>query len=57
MGICGSDLKYWKYGVCGRFTVTSPMVLGHEGSGTVAKIGCAVKHLNIGTCLQVFSNL
>ncbi|KAJ8316081.1 hypothetical protein KUTeg_006095 [Tegillarca granosa] len=36
------------YGKCGRFTVEKPMVLGHEASGTVVKLGTGVKHLNIG---------
>ena len=49
VGICGSDLKYWKYGVCGRFTLVDPMIIGHEGSGTVVKVGGAVKDLNPGT--------
>lgn len=48
VGICGSDIKYWMYGKCGRFTVEKPMVLGHEASGTVVKLGTGVKHLNIG---------
>ncbi|CAH1796735.1 unnamed protein product [Owenia fusiformis] len=48
VGICGSDLKYWKYGKCGRFTVTDPMVIGHEGSGVVAKIGTGVTTLKPG---------
>ena len=28
VGICGSDIKYWKYGVCGRFTLNGPMIIG-----------------------------
>ncbi|XP_060067937.1 sorbitol dehydrogenase-like [Ylistrum balloti] len=48
VGICGSDLKYWTEGKCGIFTLGQPMVMGHEGSGTVVKVGQGVRTLNIG---------
>ncbi|XP_011418885.3 sorbitol dehydrogenase isoform X1 [Magallana gigas] len=48
VGICGSDLKYWKYGKCGKFSLEKPMIMGHEGSGKVVKVGSGVKHLKIG---------
>ncbi|KAL4239697.1 hypothetical protein ACF0H5_000501 [Mactra antiquata] len=48
VGICGSDLKYWKLGKCGRFTIETPMVMGHEAAGTVVKLGTKVKNLKIG---------
>ena len=48
VGICGSDIKYWKYAKCGRFTMSSPMVIGHEGSGTVVACGPSVRHLKPG---------
>lgn len=57
VGICGSDLKYWMYGKCGKFTMEKPMVIGHEGSGEVVKLGPGVKHLKIGrTQIEVRSN-
>uniref|UniRef100_A0A8C6SAU0 Sorbitol dehydrogenase n=1 Tax=Neogobius melanostomus TaxID=47308 RepID=A0A8C6SAU0_9GOBI len=43
VGICGSDVHYWQNGRIGDFVVTKPMVLGHEASGTVVKVGSAVK--------------
>ena len=48
VGICGSDIKYWQYGQCGRFTVNSPMIMGHEGAGTVVQCGEGVTHLKVG---------
>lgn len=48
VGICGSDVHYWQHGRIGDFVLTKPMVLGHEASGTVMKVGSAVKHLQIG---------
>ena len=48
VGICGSDIKYWQYGQCGRFTVDSPMVMGHEAAGTVVQCGEGVTCLKVG---------
>lgn len=48
VGICGSDVHYWECGRVGDFIVQKPMVLGHEASGTVVKVGTAVKHLKPG---------
>lgn len=49
VGICGSDVHYWHEGRIGnRFVVTAPMLLGHECSAVVSKVGQDVKHLKIG---------
>lgn len=49
VGICGSDVKYWKYGKCGRFKLDGvPMVIGHEAAGVIESIGTNVKHLKPG---------
>ncbi|KAF2091286.1 GroES-like protein [Saccharata proteae CBS 121410] len=47
-GICGSDVHYWVEGRIGQFVVSSPMVLGHESSGVVTRVGSAVKSLQPG---------
>ncbi|KAH7106366.1 xylitol dehydrogenase [Auriculariales sp. MPI-PUGE-AT-0066] len=47
-GICGSDVHYLVHGRIGDFIVDKPMVLGHESSGIVSKIGSNVKHLAVG---------
>ena len=31
VGICGSDIHYYKHGKNGQWLVNEPMVLGHEG--------------------------
>ncbi|KAM4661183.1 sorbitol dehydrogenase isoform 1-T1 [Amazona ochrocephala] len=49
VGICGSDVHYWQHGRIGDFVVKDPMVLGHEASGTVVKVGSGVTHLKPGT--------
>ncbi|KAG7300503.1 hypothetical protein JYU34_016134 [Plutella xylostella] len=48
VGICGSDVHYWQTGACGHFVLKEPMVMGHEASGVVAKIGSKVKTLKPG---------
>uniref|UniRef100_A0A671VCQ1 Sorbitol dehydrogenase n=1 Tax=Sparus aurata TaxID=8175 RepID=A0A671VCQ1_SPAAU len=48
VGICGSDVHYWQHGRIGDFVLKKPMVLGHEASGRVVKVGSAVEHLNVG---------
>ncbi|MFC0180582.1 NAD(P)-dependent alcohol dehydrogenase [Thorsellia kenyensis] len=54
VGICGSDVHYFTHGRIGPFVVNSPMVLGHEASGTVIAKGENVNHLNIGdrVCME-----
>ena len=48
VGICGCDVHYWTHGAIGDFIVKAPMVLGHESSGTVTKVGEGVVHLKVG---------
>ncbi|KAF5307423.1 hypothetical protein FQR65_LT06937 [Abscondita terminalis] len=48
VGICGSDVHYLVHGRIGPFVVEKPMVIGHEASGTVVKVGKCVKHLKPG---------
>ncbi|KAH1366036.1 hypothetical protein KXV22_007384 [Aspergillus fumigatus] len=47
-GICGSDVHYWEHGSIGQFVVKGPMVLGHESSGVISKVGSAVTGLKVG---------
>jgi len=47
-GICGSDVHYLVEGRIGDFILKEPMVLGHESSGIVYKVGTKVQHLKIG---------
>ncbi|XP_037948379.1 sorbitol dehydrogenase [Teleopsis dalmanni] len=48
VGICGSDVHYLVNGRIGDFILTKPMVIGHEASGVVVKLGSKVKHLTVG---------
>lgn len=48
VGICGSDVHYLVHGRIGNFIVESPMVIGHEASGVIVKVGKDVTTLKIG---------
>merc|ERR1712021_97590 len=48
VGICGSDVHYWTWGRIGDFVVKEPMILGHEASGKVVKVGKNVTNLKLG---------
>ncbi|XP_069758699.1 sorbitol dehydrogenase-like [Narcine bancroftii] len=48
VGICGSDVHFWQNGAIGSYVVKKPLVLGHEASGTVFKVGPGVQHLKPG---------
>lgn len=47
-GICGSDLHYYHHGGVGDFTLREPMVLGHEISGEVVRVGQNVTRVTPG---------
>lgn len=48
VGICGSDVHFWKYGGNAYARVETPMILGHEGAGRVERCGPDVQNLKIG---------
>ena len=54
VGICGSDVHYYKHGRIGDFIVDQPMVLGHEVSGMVVEVGDEVSSLRVGdrVCME-----
>jgi D-xylulose reductase len=54
VGVCGSDIHYYKHGKIGPFEVTEPMILGHEAAGVVLETGPDVRHLKAGdrVCME-----
>lgn len=54
VGICGSDVHYYTHGRIGPFVVKTPMILGHEASGTVIEVGSDVTTLREGdrVCME-----
>jgi L-iditol 2-dehydrogenase len=53
VGVCGSDVHYWKHGRIGSYVVRDPLVLGHEPSGTVVALGPEVTRVETGTRVSV----
>lgn len=52
-GICGSDLHYYNHGGFGTVKLREPMVLGHEVSAYVEKLGEGVTGLKLGQLVSV----
>ena len=52
-GICGSDLHYYNHGGFGTIKVKEPMILGHEVSGYIEKIGPEVEGLAVGDLIAL----
>ena len=48
VGVCGSDVHYFKNGKIGSQIVKFPFAVGHEGSGTVVATGSNVSNLKKG---------
>lgn len=53
VGVCGSDMHYYKSGRIGAQIVKYPWIIGHECSGTVVEAGTAVKELRPGDRVAV----
>ncbi|MEJ5170498.1 MAG: alcohol dehydrogenase catalytic domain-containing protein [Fimbriimonadales bacterium] len=53
VGVCGSDVHYWKHGRIGDQVVEYPFAVGHEMAGTVAAIGPGVETLRVGQRVAV----
>lgn len=53
VGICGSDVHYYRNGRIGSQVITFPFTLGHEGAGIVEMTGRAVTSLKTGDRVAV----
>ena len=53
VGVCGSDIHYFKNGKIGSQIVQYPFPVGHEGSGEVIKVGPAVTKVKAGDRIAV----
>ena len=54
VGVCGSDLHYYRKGSIGDFVVEYPFILGHEAAGVVTAVGENVKKIKVGdrVCME-----
>jgi len=53
VGICGSDVHYYTHGRVGSYVVKEPIILGHECSGEIFKVGKDVSRLEVGQRVTV----
>jgi L-iditol 2-dehydrogenase len=53
VGICGSDLHYFKEASTGDVAVEEPLILGHEFAAEIAELGPGVEGLQVGQCVAV----
>ncbi|MCK0174079.1 NAD(P)-dependent alcohol dehydrogenase [Mycolicibacterium sp. F2034L] len=53
VGVCGSDVHYYRHGRIGDFVVEEPMILGHELSGRIAAVGAGVDPARVGQRVAV----
>jgi L-iditol 2-dehydrogenase len=53
VGVCGSDVHYYRHGRIGPMVVTAPLILGHEVGGTIVEAGAAVDRARVGQRVAV----
>ncbi|MDF1571428.1 MAG: alcohol dehydrogenase catalytic domain-containing protein [Bacteroidales bacterium] len=53
VGVCGSDVHYYKSGRIGSQVVEYPFPVGHEGAGEVVKTGAAVTRVRPGDRIAI----
>ncbi|MDZ5078286.1 NAD(P)-dependent alcohol dehydrogenase [Nesterenkonia sp. HG001] len=53
VGICGSDVHYYRQGRIGPFVVEDPLILGHESAGVIAATGDGVDFSRLGERVSV----
>ena len=53
VGICGSDIEYFRHFKCGAFVARRPFVLGHEFAGTVVECGADAAAVAVGDRVTV----
>ena len=53
VGVCGSDVHYFREGRIGDFVVSEPMILGHESAGTIVAVGSGVSQERVGERVSI----
>jgi L-iditol 2-dehydrogenase len=53
LGVCGSDVHYYKHGKIGSQQVIFPFPVGHEGAGEVIAVGTGVKNIKPGQRIAI----
>lgn len=53
VGVCGSDVHYWKHGRIADFVVDDDIILGHELGGRIVAVGAGIDEARIGQRVAV----
>lgn len=53
VGVCGSDVHFYRDGHLGDWVVREPLVLGHESGGVIVAVGSAVAASRIGERVSI----
>ena len=53
VGVCASDVHYFRDGRIGDAVVTEPLILGHEFAGEIAEVGTGVTNVKAGERVAV----
>ena len=53
VGVCGSDIHYYKNGKIGSQVIQFPFIIGHEATGIVEKVGNKVTRVKIGQRIAI----
>lgn len=53
VGVCGSDVHYYRHGRIADFVVREPIILGHEAAGRIVAVGEAVNPSRIGERVSI----
>ncbi|MCU1542175.1 MAG: gutB 1 [Microbacteriaceae bacterium] len=53
VGVCGSDVHFYKDGHLGDWVVDSPLVLGHESGGVIVAVGSDVDPARVGERVSI----
>ncbi len=53
VGLCGSDMHYFRTGRIGEMVVQYPFIVGHEFAGRVLEVGRAVTNVSVGQRVAV----
>ena len=53
VGVCGSDIHYYRHGRIADYVVREPMILGHEAGGSIVAVGEGVDAARIGQAVAL----
>lgn len=53
VGVCGSDVHYYREGRIGDYVVAAPLILGHEASGRIVAVGTDVDPGRVGQRVSI----